>query len=96
LRVIGTHRAGANDDRIDEGAQAMQMIKSRWPIYVLRMAGKRGNASIDRLTDLADDHCSRARSCPQRTEQALPWLGQHVPGANPMWDFGPRRHGVDG
>ena len=96
FRVIGAHRAGANDDCIDDGSQAMQMIKSRWPVYVVRMAGKRGDASIDRLSDLADDNSSRARSCPQWTEQALPWLRQHVPGANSMRDFGPRRPGVDG
>src|SRR5262245_35197263 len=96
LRVIGAHRAGADDDCIEEGSQAVQMIKSRWPVYVVRMAGKRGDASIDRLTDLADDHFSTPRGCPQWTEQALPWLRQHLPGANSMGDFGPRRPGVDG
>ena len=79
IRVIGSG--------FDDGSQAVQMIESSGPVDVVRVAGKRSDASIDRLTDLADDDCSRG--CAQWTEQALPWLRQHVPDANSMRDFGP-------
>jgi len=96
LRIIGAHSAGADDDGIDDGAQAMQMIEPCRSVYVVGMAGKRGNTPVERLTDLTNHHGAGGRACPQGAEQLLPCPRQHVSGPYSMRNFGPRRGGVGG
>ena len=44
LRIVGDRAADADDDRIDQSAQPMQMGKSGGPVDIAGMSGLRGDA----------------------------------------------------
>ena len=92
LRVVGDRRADADQHRIDQRAQPVQMGEPGRAVDVFGMAGHRGDAAVDRLADLADHDEVVDRAAPQRPEPGFPGLRQRcVRGAKIAWNFGPRR-----
>ena len=59
-------------------SEPMQMSKAGRSVDVFRVAGGGGDASVDRLADLADDDQIVNCPGPQRTEQLAPRLRQGV------------------
>ena len=55
LRIIGEHRADSHHHRIDQRAQAMQMIDRFGSVDVVRVARCGGDPSIQGLAELAED-----------------------------------------
>ncbi len=47
LRIVGERRADADHDRVDQGAQAMQMNDRRFAVDVMGMAGRGRNAAVE-------------------------------------------------
>lgn len=52
--IIRHHRPGADHDRIDAGADAMQMGERRLAIDVARFTGQRRDPAVERLAQLRD------------------------------------------
>ena len=69
LRVVGGHRAGADDDRIAQGAQPMQVDDVVAPGDELRIAAVRGDEAIEALTEMPDREGPRQRRPAQRQVQ---------------------------
>jgi len=55
LGIVGQRATNSNYDGIDERAQPMQMGETAGAIDVTRSTGRRGDAAVERLTDLAHD-----------------------------------------
>ncbi len=72
LRIIGKRGSNPDDDRVDKGAQAMQMSKARRSVDVMRTPRRGRNAPIERLADLAGDDEVIDGAFAKRPEQRLP------------------------
>jgi len=72
LRVVGERAADADDDRIDQGAKAVQMREARRSIDIAGMPARRGDPPVERLADLADDHKIVNRAGAQRSKYVFP------------------------
>ena len=87
-RVVRDRRADADQHRIDQRAQPVQMRKTRRAVDVFGMSGDRRDPAVDRLPDLADHHEIVDRPLAQRAEPLLPRLRQGaVQGAEIAWNF---------
>jgi len=71
--IIRDHRVDADDHRVDQRAQAMQMAYGFRPVDVARLPGRGRDAAIERLPELTDDegpvaagHCDRLIEVPER------------------------------
>ena len=73
MRIIRERGADADDDRVDERAQPMQMRETGGPVDVMRTAGRRRDAPVERLADLADDDEVIHRAAAKGPEYRLPW-----------------------
>src|SRR5262249_20451673 len=92
LRVIGERRADADHDRIHEGAQPVQVDEPFVAVDVVRVAACRGDAAVQRLSDLAHHHEIVDRAGAQRAEQVLPWRLERIAGAKCLWNGTPGCH----
>src|SRR6266702_3318970 len=81
LRVIGQRGAYTDDHRIDQRPQAVEVSEAGRPVDVFRMAGRRGDAGIDRLAELPDHRQAvDPRTVPQRPKDLLPGRGEGAVG----------------
>ena len=55
LGIVGDGRADADDNRIDQRTQLMQMIEPRRAVDIARMPRQRGNAPVERGGQLQHD-----------------------------------------
>ncbi len=76
LRIVRDRRAHSDHDRVDQRPQAVQVGKPGLAIDIMRVAGRRGDAGVERLAALRDQDEVVDRSLPQRPENVLPRLGQ--------------------
>lgn len=53
--IIGNHRASTNDDRINAGANMMQMLKCCSPINIARFTRQCRNPPVKRLPQLSNN-----------------------------------------
>ena len=74
LRIVGYRSTDADNDRIDQSPQPVEVRNSGRPIDVFRMPRFRRNAAIQRLTNLADNHQLINDTPPKRTENLTPGL----------------------
>jgi hypothetical protein len=72
LRVVGDRGADADDDGIDERAQAMKMIEPIGAVDVMGVSGGRRRAPVERLPDLADHDELINLACGERREDIVP------------------------
>ena len=75
-RIVGDRRADADQHRIDQRAQPVQVRQAGRTVDVFGMSGDRRDPPVDRLTDLADHHEVVDRAPAQRPEPRLPRLRQ--------------------
>lgn len=74
LRIIGYRSTDADNDRVDQSPQPVEVGQSSRPIDVFRMPRFRRNAAIERLADLADDHQLIDGTPAKRVENFTPGL----------------------
>ena len=55
-RIVRECRPDPDDHGIDQGAQPVQMRQPGRSVDVVRMSSRGGDAAIERLAELADDH----------------------------------------
>lgn len=55
LRIVDRNRAGADEDRVDAGAQAMKVVEAASAVDVARFAAGGRDAAVERLAKLGDD-----------------------------------------
>jgi hypothetical protein len=75
LRIVGDRGADPDQYRIDQRAQPMQVGKPRRTVDVMRIPAGRGDAGVDRLAELPDDH-HFVGGAPQGPENLAPGRGQ--------------------
>ena len=56
LRIIGKRRSDADDDNVDQRAQAVQMLDTGRTVDILRMTRRRRHPAIEGLPELTDDN----------------------------------------
>lgn len=81
LRIIGGHGAGADQHRIDQGSQAVQVHTARQAIHVMRVSAQRGDASVQALSQLCDH---QGTGIGHQRQQAV----EQVAGCGGQWCFG--------
>jgi hypothetical protein len=74
LRIVGYRSTDADNDRIDQSSQPVEVRQSGRPVDVFRMPRFRRNTAIERLTDLADDHQLIDDAPAKRAENFTPGL----------------------
>jgi hypothetical protein len=74
LRIVGYRSTDADNDRVDQSPQPMEVGQSGRPVDVFRMPRFRRNTAIERLTDLADHHQSVDDAPAKRAENFTPGL----------------------
>ncbi len=77
-RIVGDGGADADDDRIHQRPQPMQVHQARRPIDVFRVPGFRRNAAVQRLADLADNDEIVDGALAQRTEHIGPGMRKRL------------------
>ena len=69
LRIVGRNRAGADDDRVAERAHAVKVQDVLFAGHVLRLAGVRGDESVEALAEMADrDRVGVGRAADRQVE----------------------------
>jgi hypothetical protein len=76
LWIVSDGSANADDDDIDQRAQAMQVLNARRTIDILRMASRRRHSAIERLAELTNDNEVVDGPVPQGSKQLSPALRQ--------------------
>ncbi len=90
LRIIGHRRADADQHRIHQCAQPVEMCQPGGAIDVFGMSGHRRDPAIDRLADLSDDNEVVDGALAQGPEAALPGLRQRTgSGSKIAWNLEP-------
>ena len=77
-RVVRDRRADADQHRIDQRAQPVQVRKTRGAVDVFGMPGHGRDPAVDRLPDLSDHHEIVDRPLAQRAKPLLPGLGERA------------------
>ena len=72
LRIVRERRPDPDDHCIDQGAQPVQMRQPSRSVDVVRMSSRGGDAAVERLAELADDHHVVGLSRAQRPEHCFP------------------------
>jgi hypothetical protein len=75
LRVVGARGFDADENRVDQRSQAVEMHNARRPIDVMRPAGRRCHTTVERLPDLTDNNEVIDFSGAQRAEYVFPRRG---------------------
>jgi hypothetical protein len=68
LRVVGDGGTDTDDNAVHQRPQPVQMGEARGSVDVFGMTGLRGNAAVERLPDLPNNHNIVHRTPPQRAE----------------------------
>lgn len=76
LRIIRARRFDTHENGIDQRPQAVQVRNTSRAVNVMRTAGCRCHATVERLADLTDDDEVVDFSGAERPEYVFPWLGQ--------------------
>ena len=78
LRVVGYRGTDADNDRVDQGPQPVEVGKACRPVDVFRMPRFRRNTAIERLTNLTDHHKLINEAPAQRVENFTPGLRKRL------------------
>jgi hypothetical protein len=78
LRIIGYRSTDADNDRVYQSPQPVQVGQSGRPIDVFRMPRFRRNTAVERLADLADDHQLINGTPAKRAENFTPGLRKRL------------------
>ena len=81
LRIVGDRRAYADDDRIDQRPQPMQMDEAGLAVDVVGVSARGGDAGVDGLAALPHHDEVIDLATTQRAENALPRVRQGTVGA---------------
>ncbi len=78
LRVVGYRGTDADNNRVDQGPQPVEVGKAGRPVDVFRMPRFRRNTAIERLTDLTDHHELIDKAPAKRVENFAPGLRKRL------------------
>jgi hypothetical protein len=78
LRIVSHSRADADNNRVNERSQPMQVLQSGRAIDVFRMPGFGCDPAIEGLAELTDNNKIVHRAAPKWTKQIRPCLRKRL------------------